>query len=133
MVVEEKGRQKMSAMTLTIAKETAYGLTQAANGLGVSVEELAERAIRRYLRETAERKIDVEEAHYKAQHKKLLKSYVGQFIAMHDGKLVDSDTDEIALYLRIRQQYPMVGVLLKRVTSEVEEVWRMRSPRLEYD
>ena len=121
----------MAATTLKIAENTAFGLQQAANGLGISVEELAERAIRRYLRESAEKKIDIEEAHYKAQHEQLLHSYAGQVIAMHEGEVVDSDSDEVALYLRIRQRYPMIGVLLKRVTPQPEVVWTIRSPRLE--
>ena len=123
----------MVATTFTIAENTAFGLQQAANGLGISVEELAKRAIHRYLRESAEKKIDVEETYYKAQHQQLLQSYANQVIAMHEGRVVDSDNDEVALYLRIRQRYPMLGVLLKRVTPQAEVVWTIRSPRLEHD
>jgi len=94
---------------------------------------MAATTLRRYLRESAEKKIDVEEAHYKAQHQQLLQSYAGQVIAMHEGRIVDSDSDEVALYLRIRQRYPMVGILLKRVTPQPEVVWTIRSPRLQHD
>ena len=119
--------------TLSIAEETATGLEQVADNLGTTVETLADKAIRRYLRQEAEKKIRREEQHFRAQHTRLLDQYAGQFIAMHEGQVIDSDADELALYLRIRQRFPMVGVLIKQVTPALEEVWVMRSPHLEYD
>ena len=97
------------------------------------VGQLADKAIRRYLRQEAEKKIRREEQHFRAQHAQLLDQYAGQFIAMHEGRVIDSDTDELTLYLRIREQLPMVGVLIKQVTPTPEEVWVMRSPHLECD
>jgi hypothetical protein len=89
--------------------------------------------IRRYLRQIAESKVRREEQHFCAQHDQLLDQYEGQFIAMHEGQVIDSDADELTLYLRIRQKFPMVGILIKQVTPALETVWVMRSPRLEYD
>jgi hypothetical protein len=45
---------------------------------------------------------------------------------MHNGQVIDSDIDELALYLRIRQAYPLIGILFKKVTPEPEEIWHMR-------
>lgn len=123
----------MEMATLSIAEETVTGLWQAADSLGITIEVLADKAIRRYLRQEAERKIRGEEQHLRAQHARLLDEYAGQFIAMHEGQVIDSDTDELALYLRIYQTHPMVGVLIKQVISALEEVWVMRSPHLKYD
>ena len=123
----------MEMATLSIAEETVTGLWQAADSLGITIEVLTDRAIRRYLRQEAERKIRGEEQHFRAQHARLLDEYAGQFIAMHEGQVIDSDTDELALYLRIYQTHPMVGVLIKQVTPALEEVWVMRSPHLKYD
>jgi hypothetical protein len=50
---------------------------------------------------------------------------------MHEGRVIDSDSDELALYLRVRQRFPMVGVLIKQVATETDEVWMIRSPHLE--
>jgi hypothetical protein len=122
----------MSTVIVAISEEAAQGLEQAASHMGVSTGDLAEKAIRRYLRQEAERKIEQEEAHYQSQHTELLEQYKGRYIAMHNGQVIDTDSDELALYLRIRQKYPMVGILIKRVTSEAKDVWHMRSPRLEY-
>lgn len=123
----------MKTATLSITEGTAVGLGQVADSLGTTVDALADKAIRRYLRQEAEKKIRREEQHFRAQHAQLLDQYAGQFIAMHEGRVIDSDTDELTLYLRIREQLPMVGVLIKQVTPTPEEVWVMRSPHLECD
>lgn len=123
----------MRATAMSIAEETATGLRQVADNLGTNIDALADTAIRRYLRQEAEKKIHREEQHFRAQHARLLDQYAGQFIAMHEGRVIDSDANELALYLRVRQRFPMVGVLIKRVTPTLEEVWVMRSPHLEYD
>jgi post-segregation antitoxin (ccd killing protein) len=122
----------MSATTLIIEEETAQGLQQVADELGINAADLAERAIRRYLRQEAERKIEEEEDHYRAQLAELLAVYEDHYIAMHNGQVVDSDPDEMALYLRIRHTYPLMGILIKQVTSDPDIIWHMRSPRLEY-
>ncbi len=123
----------MEMATLSIAEETVTGLWQAADSLGTTVEILADKAIRRYLRQEAEKKIRREERYFRAQHVQLLEQYAEQFVAMHEGQVIDSDSDELALYLRVRERFPLVGVLIKRVTPVLDEIWVMRSPRLEYD
>ncbi|MCI0577703.1 MAG: DUF5678 domain-containing protein [Chloroflexi bacterium] len=121
----------MSTATLTIDRETSLGLQQMAEAMGVSSSELAERAIRRFFRQEAEQKIEREEAHYRSQQTQLLELYEGRYIAMHEGEVVDTDADEVVLYLRVRQKYPSVGILIKKVTPELETVWQARSPRME--
>lgn len=123
----------MKTTALLISEETAFGLNQVAGDMGTTVEALAGKAIRRFLREEAERKINCEEQHFHAQRTRLLEQYAGHYIAMHEGQVIDSDADELALYLRIRERFPMVGILIKQVTSDPEPVWAMRSPGLEYD
>lgn len=122
----------MDTKTLTLAKETVENLQQTANNLGISSASLAEKAIRQYLRREAAKKIRKEESFFRQQHESLLKTHKGKYIAMHNGQVIDNDSDELALYLRIRQKYPALGILIKKVTFEVDEVWQMRSPRMEY-
>lgn len=123
----------MSVVSLPIAERTANSLWRVAEGQGITAEALADKALRAYLFQEAERKIDREEQHYHAQHAELLRKYVGQFIAMHEGQVIDSDTDELAVFLRVRERFPMIGVLIKRVTDHPDPVWMVRSPRIEYD
>lgn len=121
----------MVSATLTLPQKTIDGLGQVAAQMGVDVAELADNAIRHYLRREAEKKITQEETAYRSHHSQLLLHYEGKFIALHDGQVIDSDADELKLYLRIRRQYPLLGILIKHVTPEIDEVWRARSPRLE--
>lgn len=116
----------MGEATLTIAEDTAMGLQLAADELGVSMEEVAEGAFRRYLRQDAERKIEREEIVYHSRREELLTRFSGQYIAMHRGEVIDSDRDEVALYVRVQQKHPTVGILIKRVDG-AEDVWVIRS------
>lgn len=122
----------MSTIALPLTEETVMSLWQMAESQGTTAEALAEQAIRRYLRQQAEAKIAREEEHYRAQHTELLERYSGRYIAMHEGRVIDTDSDELALYLRIRQRFPLIGILIKKVTEEPEEIWMIRSPRFEY-
>lgn len=121
----------METAILTLTKETVAGLEEMASQIGVSSADLAEKAIRQYLRREADKKIIQEETAYRAQYPQLKDQYAGQYIAMHNGQVIDNSPDEMALYRRIRQQYPLFGILIKQVTSTIDDVWHVRSPRLE--
>lgn len=116
----------MSTIALPLTEETVMSLWQMAESQGTTAEALAEQAIRRYLCQQAEAKIAREEEHYRAQHTELLERYSGRYIAMHEGRVIDTDSDELALYLRIRQRFPLIGILIKKVTEEPGEIWMMR-------
>ena len=47
---------------------------------------------------------------------------MGQYIALHQGKLVDHDTDGCALSLRIYQSYPNQFVLICQVEELAETI-----------
>jgi len=64
-----------------------------------------------------------EEAAYRAMHSELFEKYAGQYVAMHGGKLVDVDGDELTLAARVNARFPGEVVLLKQVQkSSVREV-----------
>jgi hypothetical protein len=66
---------------------------------------------------------------YKAMHAELAKQYLGQYVAIHQGKLVDHDADPLALLQRVRQNFPNQVVLRRKVTPTPEITLYMRSPR----
>jgi hypothetical protein len=78
-----------------------------------------------------QRKIEREQQAYEAQHRALLAHYAGQYIAMHEGQVVDHDVDRVALSRRIRQHYGETAVLIKQVREESRLTIRVRSPRLQ--
>ena len=71
-----------------------------------------------------------EEAAYRAMHSELFKKYAGQYVAVHNGELVDVDRDELALAARVNARFPNQIILLKQVQlSPMREV-HYRSVRI---
>ena len=65
-------------------------------------------------------------------HARLVDEYAGDYVAIHDGEVVDHDPDVRALHLRIRQRYGRAPILLRQVTEEIEQQDMVfRSPRVE--
>lgn len=60
-------------------------------------------------------------------HPTLLEHHLGQYVAIHDQHLVDHDADKLALYQRIRNQYPEQFVLVRLVEPEPERELYFRS------
>lgn len=116
---------------LAISPGTMMQLTTIAKEEGTTPQILGEKAIRRYLRHEIRRKIQREEDAFRAMHAELLNTHLGQWVAVHRGHLVDSDTDLLALFQRIEQHYAETPVLIRQVTPEPEEIYVFRSPRVD--
>ena len=116
---------------LAINDETYARLKQLAEAQQTSTDNLVEQAIHAFLRAQARRLMRRESEAFRTMHSALLEKYPGQFIAIHRGQLVDHDTDQLALFMRIEQQLPEQVVLIVQVVSDIEEVYTVRSPRFE--
>lgn len=68
---------------------------------------------------------------YKELHAELVKTHLGQFVAICDGRLVDHDPDSVSLLQRVRTQYPEKVVLRRKVESVPEYQLQIRHPRIE--
>lgn len=68
---------------------------------------------------------------YKKMHSRLVKKYLGQFVAIYKGKLVDHDADKEALFLRIKEKFPNQTVLQRQVLENPDPVLHFRSPRFQ--
>lgn len=117
--------------TITLSPQLAAELEQIANEQAVKPEELLEDAVRAYLRGLERDKIKAEATAYRKLHSELVKQYLGRYVAIHDGNVVDHDEDFQELHRRIRQRFGRQPVLLRQVATEPERVLVMRSPRLE--
>ncbi|MEZ4737400.1 MAG: DUF5678 domain-containing protein [Caldilineaceae bacterium] len=106
-------------------------LQRKAMGSGANIESLAHEAIQRYLQEEEEQKMQQEIAAFHDLHPALLQTFPGQYVAVHQGQVVDHDAEQLALYLRIRQRYPEEVVLIRQVRPEAEKTWTMRTPPFE--
>ena len=71
-----------------------------------------------------------EVAIFEAKHSQLYSQYPNQYIAMHEGQVVDHDDELMPLVKRRRQQYPNNEVvLIRQVLPELPKTLMFRSPR----
>lgn len=115
---------------LAVSDAALAQLKQIASARGTTTEEVAEQAIREFLRSEARRRMQREMEAFMALHGELLEAYAGQYVAVHQGQVVDHDSDQLALYLRIEQRFHGAPVLIKQVLKDPQEVYTFRSPRL---
>jgi hypothetical protein len=91
-----------------------------------------ENALRAHIAQLHQSKIRRETEAFVAQHQELLAAYPEQYVAMHQGNVIDHDADLRTLHLRVYQQVGHTPVLLKRVTNATAtRALVFRSPRLQ--
>ena len=59
------------------------------------------------------------------------KCYQGEYVALHQGKVVDHDPDQRGLYIRIRERYGRAPVPILPADQEQPPTFVIHSPRLE--
>jgi hypothetical protein len=63
----------------------------------------------------------------------LLPSYRGQYVAIHEGKVVESGPELVPVALRAHQRYGNVPIYVDLVTDEPARIVRISGPRLAQD
>jgi predicted transcriptional regulator len=119
--------------TVELDERTARELAEWAQAQEVDLSALASEAIRAYLRAQAQRVMDQEAAAFRKLHPQLLETIPDEYAAIHRGELVDHDPDLVTLYKRISQRFGSLPVLMRQVKPEPEQVFVIRSPRIEYE
>ncbi|HID53592.1 MAG TPA: hypothetical protein EYP41_16360 [Anaerolineae bacterium] len=117
--------------TITVDSKLYKQLEEVAQTQQSKPEDIADEAFRLYLWEQSRRKIAEESASYRLQHNALKTKYLGQYIAMRQGEVVDHDPDFTALYGRVRQRYGQTPVMITRVEDQPEMVYTRRGFRIE--
>ncbi|MCL4836058.1 MAG: hypothetical protein KJZ86_26700 [Caldilineaceae bacterium] len=118
----------MLSETVILRPDLRQTLTQRAAQEKKSVDELVNEAIDFFLQERQREKLDLEITAYTQMHLELWRTRPGQWVAFHNQELIDSDTEQAALYRRIREKYGRTAVLIRQVRREaVEELW-VRTP-----
>jgi hypothetical protein len=116
-------KQLSTTDRLLLAKTLLDSLVSAGNGVSINDAPTEEQntdedeALRR------------ERAAFTALHPTLLAQYPGEYVAIHDGALVDHDTDGLALSLRVHQRFPDEFVWIAPLKAQPLEEWVVRSPR----
>jgi Arc/MetJ family transcription regulator len=109
-----------AAPHLVIEPQLYSRLEQAADAHKIGVDRILTDALRRYLWELDRRRISEESQRYQQRHAELKTQYLGQYIAMHVGQVVDHDSDSVALRQRVRQQFRNTPVMIILVEEDAE-------------
>ncbi len=80
-----------------------------------STNNIFSEAVRQYLWELNRRKVSEETRIYRQKHEQLKATYLGQYIAMFQGEVVDQDEDFQELHQRVRQQFGQQPVMITLV------------------
>lgn len=108
-------------------------LQQLAEQRATSVDSLAAEAIRAFLRAEAEQVLEWEAHAFAEMHVELSAKFPGQYVALDRGQVIDHDSDQATLYLRVTSQYPDDIVLIRQVRPEMEMTYTILSPRLVHE
>jgi hypothetical protein len=119
-------------LTIGLDEKTSTELQQIARVRSVDPAVLAQDAIRSFLHAEARRVIQQEAAAFQRMHPQLLSTMPGEYVAVHQGQVVDHDHDQLALFLRVEAAYSGQPVLIRQVRPENEQTIEVLSPRLEY-
>ncbi len=115
---------------LAVEVSTLNQLQKVAQAKGDTVETLVNEVIRQFLQREAEEKMRREMMAFRQQHAELWATYPQQYVALHQGQLIDYDSDRLALWQRIEANYPDEVILIRQVTAEIDRIFEVRSPRL---
>jgi hypothetical protein len=119
-------------LTITLEGETQEKLENLAQKWGKSVPETIAATLDIVLQQSEDDDMDREITAYEQLHPQLKKSHLGQYVAIHKGKVVDTDVDLGSIVERIEDQYGNAIVLIRRVeeTADLQE-YVFHSVRLE--
>lgn len=106
--------------TIIVEPELYKRVEAAAEQQQTSVDAMFTEAVKRYLWDLARQKVAAEGRLYRQQHVALKERYLGRYIAMHEGQVVDVDNDYQALYRRVRSRLADTAVMITLVGESPE-------------
>jgi hypothetical protein len=127
---ETKTRYQVAELTSALDKDLAGRLRYAAEWRGIAFEEAAKQAVTEYLTRFAIEKVTKEQERFEKMREQLLPKYRGQYVAIHDGEVVEHAPDLRSLHHKVFVRFGFTPMLHIQVTDEPERVIVVRSPRL---
>lgn len=94
-----------------------------------AAQDFVAEAVRRYLVTYRQKKIMIETEAWHNLPSAERQQYVGQFVAVCEGQVVDADPDRLTLYHRVREHFGRRPVLITEGGDYPIPVYYMRSPR----
>lgn len=115
-------------VTLTLSDELASTIKEEAARHGLSVEEYLLFTVKRERTLSARQKLEQEQAWWLTLPLRERAKYEGEFVAIHEQKVIDHDKDEAVLYKRIRKTQGKKAVLI--IPAEGPREIQIYSPRI---
>ena len=115
--------------TITLQPDLAEQVAQMAEIAGIGVTDLVNEAVSEYLERFSHEKIEAEAQAFEGMHETLKEQYFGQFVAVHNGQVVDADADFEAVFLRVQTRFGRIPILIRRVGEEPTVELHFRSSR----
>lgn len=117
--------------TLTLKPDLTRQIEYLAGTKQTEQEAFIDKAVRQYIAQFRRDKIRAETESFEAQYQSLLSQYLNQYVAFHNGQVIDHDVDLRALHLRVFARLGHTPVLLKQVTRAAKRELIFRSPRFD--
>ena len=117
--------------TINLAPDLIQQIENLTGTAEADAQVFVDKAVRAYLTQVHRENIRTETEAFTAQYDELRARYAGQYVAMHQGRVIDHDPDLRTLHLRVYEQLGHTPVLLKKVADGPERELTFRSPRLE--
>ena len=139
----------MPTLELSLSETTYTTLRQAAERRSQPIEGVVEDALNAFLEPSTsseassdngssepaigwrQAKIHAEAAAWRSLPPAEQRSYGDDFVAVHNGQVVDHDGDRLILYRRIRTRFGDVPVLITLASAPSPREFQMLSPRVE--
>jgi len=97
---------------------------------GTDIEDFIAQAVQEYLDRLEDRKLEAEAEAFEEMHPQLVEHYLGQFVAIHNGQVIDADADFEALFLRVQESFEATPILIRRVGEQPTLGLRSPGPHL---
>ena len=116
---------------ITVEPDLFERIEETAVSQEITVDAIIEEATRRYLWDAERDRISAEMDIYRQRHSELKIRYGGEYIAMHEGEVVDHDVDMNKLWQRIRRRFGRTPVMITLVGESPERTFVRRGFRFE--
>lgn len=117
--------------TMTIEPALYQRMIQTASTQDVAPEDVLQEALQHYFWDLDRQKIRDEARQYRQKHAQIRETFLGQFVAIHEGEVVDHDAEFNLLYQRVREKFAPLPVMITQVQETADEVMIWRGFRTE--
>ena len=121
----------MNTSSIALQPDLVERVHRITKSKGTTVKDFVNQAVREHLEQLEDQKLKAEVQAFERMHPQLVKQYLGQFVAVHEGQIVDADVDFETLFLRVEKRLGDVPVLIRPVSVEPTPELRAPGPRLE--